>query len=82
VAQQLMDAGLERSTPVAVVENASRREQRLFHGTLKDLPELAGMDEITGPAMVIIGEAVAGADISRAEPLAKHLRAKIPARME
>ncbi len=82
IAGRLMAAGLEQDTPVAVVENASRRDARLFHGTLKDLPELGRMDEITGPAMVIIGEAVAGADISRAEPLSRHLRVKTPAGVE
>jgi uroporphyrin-III C-methyltransferase / precorrin-2 dehydrogenase / sirohydrochlorin ferrochelatase len=79
VAKRLSDAGLPEETPVAVVENASRRDARLFYGTLKDLPDLASMDDITGPAMVIIGEAVAGSDISRAEPLAHHLRMVVTA---
>ena len=55
--------------PPAAVENASRADARLFHGTLADLPALARRDELTGPVMVIIGEAVAGADLSRATPL-------------
>ena len=77
VANRLLDAGLPEETPVAVVENASRTDARLFHGTLKDLPDLNEIEEITGPTMVIIGEAVAGADISRAEPLSQQLRLKI-----
>ena len=77
VANRLLDAGLPEETPVAVVENASRHDARLFHGTLKDLPDLNEIEEITGPTMVIIGEAVAGADISRAEPLSQQLRLKI-----
>jgi uroporphyrin-III C-methyltransferase / precorrin-2 dehydrogenase / sirohydrochlorin ferrochelatase len=77
VANRLLDAGLPEETPVAVVENASRLDARLFHGTLKDLPDLNEIEEITGPTMVIIGEAVAGADISRAEPLSQQLRLKI-----
>ena len=77
VANRLLDAGLPEETPVAVVENASRQDARLFHGTLKDLPDLNEIEEITGPTMVIIGEAVAGADISRAEPLSQQLRLKI-----
>jgi uroporphyrin-III C-methyltransferase / precorrin-2 dehydrogenase / sirohydrochlorin ferrochelatase len=77
VANRLLEAGLPAETPVAVVENASRLDARLFHGTLKDLPDLNEIEEITGPTMVIIGEAVAGADISRAEPLSQQLRLKI-----
>lgn len=69
VAQRLMDAGLSPDTTVAVVENASRREKRLLHGTLKDLPDLDHRDELTGPVMVIIGDAVAGANFDRSEAL-------------
>ncbi len=70
VAKRLMSMGLPSDTPVAAVENASRNDARLFHGTLNDLPALADMDELTGPVMVIIGEAVAGADLTKAVALA------------
>ena len=69
VAGRLMAAGLSEDTTVAVVENASRREKRLLHGTLKDLPDLEHRDELTGPVMVIIGDAVAGANFDRSEAL-------------
>ena len=70
VAARLMDAGLPADTTVAVVENASRRDKRLLHGTLKDLPGLEHRDELSGPVMVIIGEAVAGANFEHSVPLA------------
>ncbi len=76
VASRLIEAGLPSDTPVAAVENASRSDARLFHGTLNDLPALASRNELTGPVMVIIGEAVAGADLSRATPLAVRLAAE------
>ena len=69
VAQRLMAGGLAEDTTVAVVENAGRRDSRLLHGTLKELPGLEVHTELTGPVMVIIGDAVAGADFSRSEPL-------------
>jgi len=56
VAERLIAGGMPEETTVAVIENASRKEQRLFHGTLKDLPDLQFRDELTGPVMVIIGE--------------------------
>ncbi len=76
VAAKLIEAGLPPDTPVAAVENASRSDARLFHGTLNDLPALGLRTELTGPVMVIIGEAVAGADLSRAVPLAVRLAAE------
>ena len=71
VADRLMEAGLPAETTVAVIENASRRDRRLMHGTLKDLPDLEFRDELTGPVMVIIGDAVAGANFDHSEPLVR-----------
>ena len=74
VAGRLIDAGLPQDTTVAVVENAGRNDSRLLHGTLDELPALQGRHELTGPVMVIIGDAVAGGNFARSEPL----RGKIP----
>ena len=41
----------------------------MLHGTLKDLPDLENRSELSGPVMVIIGDAVAGANFGRSEPL-------------
>jgi uroporphyrin-III C-methyltransferase / precorrin-2 dehydrogenase / sirohydrochlorin ferrochelatase len=70
VAGRLIEAGLAADTAVAVVENASREERRLFHGTLADLPALEGRDDLNGPVMTVIGDAVAGARFERSEALA------------
>jgi len=70
VAARLMSAGLHQDTAVAVVENASRPDRRMFHGLLKDLPALEKRDDLAGPVMVVIGDAVAGAAIHKAEALA------------
>ncbi len=69
VAGRLIKAGLSPETTVAVIENASRAERRLLHGTLRDLPDLENRTELDGPVMVIIGDAVAGANFARSEPL-------------
>jgi uroporphyrin-III C-methyltransferase/precorrin-2 dehydrogenase/sirohydrochlorin ferrochelatase len=70
VAARLTRAGLASDTAVAVVENASLGTRRLLHGTLADLPSLEARDDLSGPVMTIIGDAVAGANFSRSEPLA------------
>ena len=70
VADRLMQAGLPAETTVAVIENASRRDKRLLHGVLSELPGLEARDDLGGPVMVIIGDAVAGANFLQSEPLA------------
>lgn len=70
VAGRLMQAGLPAETTVAVIENASRRDKRLLHGVLHELPGLEARDDLGGPVMVIIGDAVAGANFEHSEPLA------------
>ncbi|MGV1804108.1 siroheme synthase CysG [Agrobacterium vitis] len=71
VAERLIAGGLAQDTTVAVVENAGRGDRRLLHGTLRELPGLEAMTELTGPVMVIIGDAVAGANFERSMPLAQ-----------
>ena len=75
VASRLIEAGLSGDTAVAVVENASRPDKRLFHGTLNDLPSLETRSDLMGPVMTIIGDAVAGANFAKSEPLAAQIRA-------
>lgn len=81
VAKRLIGAGLHEDTAVAVVENAGRAERVMLHGLLKDLAHLehhkALQGAMTGPVMVIIGDAVAGASLDGARPLAA--QAKVPA---
>ncbi|MCT8268635.1 siroheme synthase CysG [Afifella sp. JA880] len=69
IAARLADAGLSADTPVAVVENASRPDKRMLVGTLNDLPALADREDLSGPSLVVVGEAVAAARLDRAEPL-------------
>src|SRR6185312_725846 len=70
VAGRLIEAGLSPDTAVAVVENASLPAQRRLHGTLADLPSLQARDDLDGPVMTIIGDAVAGANFTKSQPLA------------
>jgi uroporphyrin-III C-methyltransferase/precorrin-2 dehydrogenase/sirohydrochlorin ferrochelatase len=69
IAARLIEGGLAGDTTVAVIENASRSDQRMFYGTLRELPALEARSELKGPVMVIIGDAVAGARIENAVPL-------------
>ena len=82
VAGRLIEAGLSPDTAVAVVENASLGHRRRFHGTLADLPSLELRDDLTGPVMTIIGDAVAGANFELSEPLATHRHEQAKAQAE
>ena len=64
-------AGLAASTPVAVIENASRADRRAYAGRLDELVSIASQPELTGPVLFIIGDVVAeGAIDAEPAPLA------------
>ena len=56
---RLLAHGRAPSTPFAIVENGSRREQRVLNGTLADLPETARSHHVRSPALLILGEVAA-----------------------
>ena len=59
VAARLVEAGLAPSTPVAVIENASRADRRAYAGRLDELAALAARPELAGPVLIIVGDVVA-----------------------
>lgn len=61
-ALQLIAAGREPATPVLVVENGTRPDQRQILTPLTDLPSALEVFAPTGPALLIIGEVAALAD--------------------
>jgi len=70
VAERLVEAGLDAATPAVAVENASRDDERVLAGTLADLSRFDGRADVTGPVLIIVGDAVGHADLAAAEPLA------------
>jgi len=58
IQQQLIDAGRDAQTPVAIVENGTRPNQRIVTGELAQLAELVASHHVQSPALVIIGEVV------------------------
>lgn len=52
---RLLMHGAERATPVTIVENASRANQRVLATTLDRLPEDLARAEMTGPALTFLG---------------------------
>ncbi len=63
---------MNASTPVAVIENASRADRRAYAGRLDGLAAIAERPELTGPVLIIVGDVVAAGAIAAAPaPLAE-----------
>ena len=65
IAARLMAAGRAGSTPALIVENASRADDRRVLSTLTGLAEAA--NGLLGPALLMVGEAMALASVDTAE---------------
>ena len=61
IANRLIAAGLPPSTPVAIVENGTRRDQKVALGSVADLGRLIAWNDINGPALLIVGDVVRAA---------------------
>jgi uroporphyrin-III C-methyltransferase / precorrin-2 dehydrogenase / sirohydrochlorin ferrochelatase len=69
VRDRLLGEGVDPATPVAIVENGTRPDERISTGRLADLARLAA-HHLAGPSLIIVGEVAARAAVSR-EPLAQ-----------
>lgn len=56
---QLLAAGRAADTPIAILENGTRPEQRVITGTLAQLADLIEMQQVQSPALLVIGEVAA-----------------------
>lgn len=74
VRDRLLDAGTAPHTPVAIVENGTRPDERVSTGRLADLARLAARHVSSrgdaGPSLIIVGEVAARAAAAR-DPLAQ-----------
>lgn len=70
VRDRLLDAGTDPTTPVAIVENGTRPDERVSVGRLSDLARLAATHTRSeaGPSLIIVGE-VAGLAAAAGQPL-------------
>src|SRR3546814_16668339 len=62
IADKLMADGLTPDMPIAVIENATRRDMRVLRGMLAGLPELVEAENVRSPALIVIGEVAASTD--------------------
>lgn len=58
IVRELLKAGKGKKTPVAIIENATLRTQKIVKGSLDDIVVKARKNNVTPPAIVIIGDVV------------------------
>ncbi|SFA65578.1 siroheme synthase CysG [Metapseudomonas otitidis] len=58
ICEQLVRHGRSADTPAALVQQGTTRNQRVFTGTLGNLPQLVAEHEVHAPTLVIVGEVV------------------------
>ncbi|EEB84494.1 siroheme synthase [Roseobacter sp. GAI101] len=70
---RLIMHGADRATPVTVIENASRPEQRILETTLDRLPADLTEAEMNGPALTFYGLALRAAALASTEILQEEM---------
>ena len=58
ISAKLIGHGRAADTPAAIVERATTRQQRVFIGTLGELPEIAQREQVKAPALIVVGGVV------------------------
>ena len=62
IVSALLRVGQGSTTPVAIIENGTCPDQRLFKGVLGDLASLLEEHDVTGPALLVVGDVATLAD--------------------
>jgi uroporphyrin-III C-methyltransferase len=70
IAEKLIADGLSPAMPVAVIENATRRDMRVLRAPLAGLPALVAKQKVKSPAVIVIGEVTAEPEIETLRELA------------
>ncbi|GFM58321.1 siroheme synthase [Pseudomonas cichorii] len=58
ICEQLIKHGRSADTPAALIQQGTTSSQRVFTGTLANLPQLVAEHEVHAPTLVIVGEVV------------------------
>ena len=58
IVARMMSEGYPRTTPIAIIENATNQNERIFSGELCNIIELARREAVKPPATIVIGEVV------------------------
>lgn len=62
ITTELLNGGMAADTPVAIIENGCRSNQRVIIGALSELTELVAREQVQSPALIIVGQVVSLAE--------------------
>lgn len=62
IATNLVDNGLSKHTPVALIENGCCPQQRVICGELDQLASLVELNQVQSPALIVVGKVVSLAE--------------------
>jgi siroheme synthase len=55
---RLIKAGRNPSTPVAVIERGTTKQQRIITGDLLSISEIVKRENVNGPTLIVVGDVV------------------------
>jgi uroporphyrin-III C-methyltransferase/precorrin-2 dehydrogenase/sirohydrochlorin ferrochelatase len=58
ICRELIAHGMSPDTPIALVQKATTREQKVFTDTLSGMPDLVKRSTIKPPTLIIVGDVV------------------------
>ncbi len=56
IQSKLLEHGRSPDTPIAIIESGTNDNQRVMHGRLENLTDLAEQHDVVAPALLIVGE--------------------------
>ena len=58
ICQKLMEHGMDKNMPIAIIEKGTMPEQKVYISSLTKLPDLLAKENIHAPTLMIVGEVV------------------------
>jgi uroporphyrin-III C-methyltransferase / precorrin-2 dehydrogenase / sirohydrochlorin ferrochelatase len=58
ICRELIKHGMAKTTPAALVQQGTTRQQRVFTGTLASLPTIVETSNVRAPTLIIVGDVV------------------------
>ena len=58
ICQKLMEHGMDKDMPIAIIEKGTMPEQKVYISSLTKLPDLLATEDIHAPTLMIVGEVV------------------------
>jgi len=58
LSEKLIEHGMKRDMPIALIEKGTLPEQKIYISTLSELPQLISKEKVGAPTLLIVGEVV------------------------